>query len=163
MPQTLLQLIQQMANELGIPEPSQIIGAQDDQSKQLLALAQREGKDFSAAATRTGGWNKLHKEYTFRTAALDLTGNTTAGSAVITGITDTSGILANTWAVELNGLDTFATVVSVDSTTQVTLSQPVTVTQTGAALSFAKLRMRSRPILNISHSVHFGTMRLNGN
>lgn len=139
MARTFLQLIQDMANELGIPEPSQIIGAVDDQSKQLLSLAQREGKNFSALAHRDGGWSALHKEHTFRTAALQLTGNITAGSNIITGITDTSGVLAETWAVEFTGLNTFASVVSVDSTTQVTLSQPASDTATGVTLNFAQI------------------------
>lgn len=69
MARTLLELMKQAANELGIPEPSQIIGAQDEQSKQLLALAQREGKDFSVLANKNGGWQALHKEYTFSTVA----------------------------------------------------------------------------------------------
>lgn len=69
MARTFLQLIQQAANEIGIPEPSQIIGAQDEQSKQLLALAQREGKDFSVLANKNGGWQALHNEYTFTTVA----------------------------------------------------------------------------------------------
>lgn len=69
MARTFLQLIQQAANEIGIPEPSQIIGEQDEQSKQLLALAQREGKDFSVLANKNGGWQALHSEYTFTTVA----------------------------------------------------------------------------------------------
>lgn len=67
MARTFLQLIQQAANEIGIPEPSQIIGSQDEQAKQLLALAQREGKDFSVMANKNGGWQALHSEYTFTT------------------------------------------------------------------------------------------------
>jgi len=67
MARTFIQLIQQAANEIGIPEPSQIIGSQDEQAKQLLALAQREGKDFSVLANKNGGWQALHGEYTFTT------------------------------------------------------------------------------------------------
>ncbi len=67
MARTLLQLVQAAANELGIPEPSLLFGGTDDTSKQLLALAQREGKEFSESATDSGGWQALHKEYTFTT------------------------------------------------------------------------------------------------
>lgn len=69
MAQTLLQLTQQAANEIGIPEPAILFGGQDETSKQLLALAQREGKEFSAQAKDRGGWQNLHKEYTFTTVA----------------------------------------------------------------------------------------------
>jgi hypothetical protein len=67
MPRTLLQLVQQAANEIGIPEPSQLFGASDDTSKQLVALAQREGKEMAEFANDSGGWQALHKEYTFTT------------------------------------------------------------------------------------------------
>ena len=45
MARTLLDLIQQAADEIGIPQPSAIIGQVDDQSRQLLALANR-GEGF---------------------------------------------------------------------------------------------------------------------
>lgn len=69
MARTLLQLIQQAADEIGIPQPSAIIGQVDDQSRQLLSLANREGKDFSVLANARGGWQNLHKEYTFTTVS----------------------------------------------------------------------------------------------
>lgn len=69
MPRTLLELVQQAANELAIPEPTQLVGVTDDQAKQLLALANREGKEFSARANSRGGWQELHKEYSFTTVS----------------------------------------------------------------------------------------------
>lgn len=69
MARTLLELIQQATDEIGIPQPSAIIGQVDDQSRQLLALANREGKDFSVLANSRGGWQNLHKEYTFTTVS----------------------------------------------------------------------------------------------
>lgn len=121
MARTFLQLIQQAANELGIPEPSQVIGGQDETSKQLLSLANREGKDFSVLANGCGGWQNLHKEYTFNTAALLTTGVTTSGSPIITGIPSTAGIVAGTWKVSGDGIPYPAYIVSVDSATQVTI------------------------------------------
>jgi len=67
MARTFLQLVQQAANEIGIPEPSLVVSGQDETSRQLLALANREGKVFSALANFSGGWQALHKEYTFNT------------------------------------------------------------------------------------------------
>lgn len=131
--------MQQAANELGIPEPTQIIGAQDDQTKQLLALANREGKEFSTAANAKGGWQDLHKEYTFTTVAYTVTGDTTAGSAVITNISSTSGITANYFGCNGAGIDQASIVSSVDSATQVTLSKVATVTETGVTLTFGQI------------------------
>ena len=138
MSRTLLQLIQQAYSEVGLTAPAQVVGAADDQSLQTLALAQRESKEFSTLANGNGGWQRLHKQYTFRTEVLTLTGNTTAGSAVITGISSTSGITANTWGASANGLDTSAIVASVDSATQVTLDTTFSETQTGVTIYFGQ-------------------------
>lgn len=119
-------MMQQAANELGIPEPSQVIGAQDEQSKQLLALAQRESKDFSVLANKNGGWQDLHKEYTFTTVVTTQTGTVTSGSAIVTGLSDTSLITAVTYGASGNGLAPGSTVLSIDSPTQVTLDQVAT-------------------------------------
>lgn len=140
MARSFLALCQAFANEVGIPEPSQVIGAQDEQSKQILALANREGKDFSVLANKNGGWQNLHKEYTFLTSALPTTtGNVTAGSAVITNIPDTTGIVAGTWAVSGTGIYAGSLVQSVDSSTQVTLNQVATASGTGVSLSFGQI------------------------
>ena len=139
MSRTFLQLVQAAADELGIPQPSQVIGASDDQSRQLLALANREGKQFSVRANGSGGWQKLHKEYVFFTEVpAATTGSTTDGSTIITSIPSTSGITADTYFVSGTGLPTYAKVASVDSSTQVTLDRPCTATGTGVALQFAQ-------------------------
>lgn len=118
--------MQQAANELGIPEPSQIIGAQDEQSKQLLALAQREGKDFSVLANKNGGWQALHKEYTFTTVVETQTGAIVSGSAVVTGLSDTSVLATQTYGASANGIANNSIIISIDSPTQVTLNQVAT-------------------------------------
>lgn len=131
--------MQAAANELGIPEPSQVIGAVDDQSRQLLALANREGKEFSVLANGYGGWQNLHKEYVFFTEVpAATTGNITNNSRIITNIPSTAGITAEIYFVDGTGLPVKAKVVSVDSGTQVTIDRPCTATTTGVALQFAQ-------------------------
>lgn len=130
--------MQQAANELGIPEPSQIIGAQDEQSKQLLALAQREGKDFSQMAKRSGGWQALHKEYTFTTVVEAQTGTITSGSAVVTGLSDTSVLTAQTYGAAADGVANNAIIISIDSPTQVTLNQVATASGS-VSITFGKI------------------------
>ncbi len=62
----LLQIIQAASNELGIQEPSAVIGSQDQQVKQLLALVNREGSELAARGNgQNGGWPQLRKEYSF--------------------------------------------------------------------------------------------------
>lgn len=127
MPRTFLQLMQAFADEVGIPQPSQIVGGADDTSRQLLALANREGKEFSTMANSKGGWQELHKEYRFTTVCLTgLTGTTTAGSGVITGISSTTGITAGTWLLTASPFSNICNVVSVDSATQITVDLKAT-------------------------------------
>lgn len=135
----LLAIVKAAANELGITEPTQVFGNTDDQIKQLLALANREGKEFSTAGIRGGGWQELRKEYTFSTAGVSgYTGNTTSGSAVVTGIADTTGIVVG-YQLSANGVaQTGVSVVSVDSSTQITVSQAFTVTQTSVSMAFGQ-------------------------
>ena len=43
---TLLQLVDQVSGELGLSQPTAVIGSTNNQTVQLLALAQRLGKDL---------------------------------------------------------------------------------------------------------------------
>ena len=64
---TLLTVVQNACNELGISSPSTVIGNADSQIKQLLALSNREGK--ALAARPTAGWEELVTEATHTTLA----------------------------------------------------------------------------------------------
>jgi hypothetical protein len=90
-------------------------------------------------ANGTGGWQNLHKEYTFPTVVVSTTGNTTAGSAVVTGIPSTAAITALTYGCAGAGIVDQSRVLSVDSSTQVTLDTVATETGTGVALTFGKI------------------------
>lgn len=128
---TFLELMQAFADEVGLPQPSQVIGAADDTSRQFLALANREGREFSSMAHSRGGWQNLHKEYRFLTECLEgETGGITAGSGVITGLSDTSSIVAGEWLVSADGFSNLCNVVSVDSSTQITVDLKATKTDT---------------------------------
>lgn len=131
--------MQQAADELGLPQPSEVIAGTDDQSRQLVALAQREGKEFSMCANSRGGWQALHKEYVFQTQVnSDTTGTTTDGSAVISSIGDLTSVTADTWFVSGTGLPAKAKVVSVDSSSQVTIDRPCTASASGVTLTFSQ-------------------------
>jgi hypothetical protein len=67
MARTLLQLVQAACLEMGIPAPQFLFSSTNDQELQLLALANREGKDFSSMANKNGGWQKLRTDYSFNT------------------------------------------------------------------------------------------------
>jgi hypothetical protein len=58
---SLLQMMQDVCNEVGIPAPSAVVTSTDQQVRQLLALANREGREQASAP---GGWPQLRGEQT---------------------------------------------------------------------------------------------------
>lgn len=131
----LLGLIGAAAGELGLKVPVSIINNVDPQAIQFLALAKREGKEFYQMGGRKGGWQELRGENIFTTNSLTTTGNTTLGSAVITNIPSTVGLVAGSWSVASGlGIATNARIVSVDSATQITVDQVSTATGTIVAI-----------------------------
>jgi len=64
---SLLTLVQDAADRIGLPQPSQVIGSSDTQVRQLLGLAQQEGKELA----RRGRWQVLVTEKTFTATATE--------------------------------------------------------------------------------------------
>ena len=64
---TLLQIIQEVAATINLPQPSAVIGSSDLQVQQLEALANEEGKYLG----RRFSWEVLTKEGTFTTVATE--------------------------------------------------------------------------------------------
>lgn len=139
MTRTLLEMVQQAAGEIGIPQPSSLFGNLNDTEQQLITLANREAKEFSSVANKNGGWQDLHKEYTFTTNFLSTTGDIVAGSNVVTNIPSTTGLVADTWGMASSPFQAGTRIVSVDSATQVTLSNPAIESGTGTALIFGQI------------------------
>src|ERR1700743_1426211 len=88
----LLGLLAAACDELGIRTPTSIVGNNDPQIKQLLALAKREGKEFYQMGMRNGGWQEIRAESVFDTNFRETTGNITNGSAVLTNSPSPSGL-----------------------------------------------------------------------
>lgn len=59
---TMLSICQAVAEELGLPMPSAIVGSADRTSRQLFRLLNREGRILAKR-----NWTILHKEHTFTT------------------------------------------------------------------------------------------------
>lgn len=64
---SLLTLVQDAADRLGIVRPSLVVGSADQQVRQLLGLAQEEGKELA----RRHPWQGITKEKTFTAAATE--------------------------------------------------------------------------------------------
>lgn len=134
---TALQLVQQATGEMGLGVPTFVVGNAASDVIQQLALLNAVGYELQ----RKFDWQYLAKEYRFTTAFSQPTGTTTSGSAVVTGLSSTAGLAANTWSVTGTGIPTDTTIASVDSGTQITLSQAATasgaVTLTCAKIKYA--------------------------
>lgn len=62
---SLLTIVQDVTDRIGIPRPSSVVGSSDNQIRMLLSLAQQEGKELSQRFP----WQDLLKEATFTTIA----------------------------------------------------------------------------------------------
>jgi hypothetical protein len=131
---TLLELVDQVSAELGLTQPTSVIGSTNNQTVQLLGLAQRLGKDL----VRDFEWQKLVKAYIWQTeAAINTTGNITSGSRVITNIPSTSGLQVGNVITGV-GQTPYAEILTIDSSTQVTLNAPVSTSTASVSMTFAK-------------------------
>lgn len=100
----------------------------------MLALCQRLGKDLCDAYD----WNQLDKvSFLTTTVATTTTGTTTNGSATVTAIPSTSALAAGN-VVTGTGIVAYCEILTVDSSTQVTLTQPATASGSSVSLTFAK-------------------------
>ena len=133
---TLLQLVNTARSELGLfPTSASIASSSDAINQQMMALINQLGDELQEQHS----WTAQQTENVITTeVAVSTTGNLTEGSAVITNIPDTSALEATTWVVTGMGLVPSARIVSVDSATQITMSEEATDTQAGVALLFAK-------------------------
>ena len=64
---SLLTMIQDATDQIGLPRPTSAIGSSDTQVRQLVALANQEGRELA----RRGLWEQLTKETTFTTTATE--------------------------------------------------------------------------------------------
>jgi len=131
---TLLQLVDQMSAELGLTQPAAVIGSSNNQTIQILALANRLGKDL----VRDYEWQRLVQAYIWQTQnAVSTTGNITANSKVITNIPSTAALQVGN-VITGTGQTPYAEILTIDSSTQVTLNAPVTTSTASVSMTFAK-------------------------
>jgi hypothetical protein len=131
---TLLQLVDQMSAELGLTQPATVIGSSNNQTVQILALANRLGKDL----VRDFEWQRLVQAYIWQTeVAVSTTGNITSGSRVITNIPSTASLAVGN-VVTGTGQTPYAEILTIDSSTQVTLNAPVATSTSSVSMTFAK-------------------------
>jgi len=119
---------------LGLTQPPSVIGSSNNQTIQILALANRLGKDL----VRDFEWQRLVQAYIWQTQnAVSTTGNITANSRVITNIPSTAALQVGN-VITGTGQTPYAEILTIDSSTQVTLNAPVTTSTASVSMTFAK-------------------------
>ncbi len=140
--QTILQMVQNAEMELGLPVSTSVFGTgggvTDVTGTQMGALANRVLDELR----RMNDWTALQFEYDLIVdVPVTVTGDMAANSAVITNITpNTTGISAYTFQVSGTGIPVASRVLTVDSSSQVTMTMENSNTDvvTGATLLFMK-------------------------
>lgn len=135
MASTMLQLVTQVTNELGVPTPASVAGNTNQDIVQILALMNASGYEL----LRKADWRQLTKPYTFYTSYLTTTGTYSPSARTITGIPSTSG-LDTTYMIVGSGFPNATFIESVDSGTQVTATQFPSVTVAGGTVYFQKVK-----------------------
>jgi len=134
MSSTMLQLVTQVTNELGVSTPTTVASNTNQDVIQILALMNAAGYEF----LRRHDWRELTKRYTFTSEYTQTTGDVTLNTYTITNIPSTAG-LDTTYQVVGNGISNACYIESVDSSTQVTVNLPSTGTYVGATITFEKV------------------------
>ena len=134
MSSTMLQLVTQVTNELGVSTPTTVASNTNQDVIQILALMNAAGYEF----LRRHDWRELTKRYTFTSEYTQTTGDVTLNTYTITNIPSTAG-LDTTYQVVGNGISNACYIESVDSGTQVTVNLPSTGTYVGATITFEKV------------------------
>ena len=131
---TMLELVQQTTNELGVATPSSVAGNTNQDVIQILALMNANGYEF----LRRHAWRELTKQNAFYTQYITTTGTWTTAARTIT-MASTTG-LDTTYQVQGTGINQNTYIVSVDSGTQVTVNQDFSASAAGATAYFQKIK-----------------------
>ena len=123
MASTLLQLVQQATGEMGLTQPTQVVGNSASDVVQIYALMNSIGYEIQ----RDHNWEALDKEYRFYTVYTTLTCTLVEDSVNVTTVESTTG-LSNLYIVTGTGINQDTYVNTVTGTHTLTLSQAATQT-----------------------------------
>ena len=121
MASTLLQLVQQATGEMGLTQPTQVVGNTAADVVQIYSLINSVGYEIQ----RDHNWEALDKEYRFYTVYTTLTCTLVANSTVVNTVEPTTG-LSNLYIVTGTGINQDTYVNTVTGANSLTLSQAAT-------------------------------------
>lgn len=130
---TLLQNVQDVCLELGLPVPTVVASNSDETVQQLQALMNRVGDTL----TTENDWQALVKEYRFQTVYYTYTGDSTLNASALTNMSSITGITSD-FQVTGNGILQDTQVTSASGNT-VNINIPCTGTNVGSTYSFGQV------------------------
>ena len=131
---TLLQLLNQVQDELGLTRSATVIGNSDQQTRQLLAFSNKVGRD----CVRDFEWRKLIVENVFQTSAAKSGTALVSSANTLTGFSSASSLCATGDVVSGTGIPQWAEV-TVVTETAITLNVRCTGTASATtSCTFAK-------------------------
>src|SRR6516162_1793230 len=133
----LLQIIQAVTGELGLVQPSSVVGAADLQTLQMYNLVNREGDNLR----RTHQWKAMLSQFTLNIGnPIVTTGNVTLGSNIISNVNFAPGVpLAQVYMVSGSSIPVAARITSVSTAaSNVVMDMVGTGTAVGTPLTFAQ-------------------------
>src|SRR6185503_11413717 len=131
----LLTIVQTALQELGLPSPASVVGSQDLQIIQMLALVNRDGIEVF----KSKDWTSLQGEQVINLETpITVTGDVTTGSTTITNVSSTTGIVSGAFSVSGTGMPQAQRVTGTVTATTVDCEMEATATDTGVTLTFAR-------------------------
>ena len=131
---TLLENVQDVCLEIGLPSPNAVAGSTDPQVLQLQALLNRAGDTLATERD----WQVLASEYRWQTVYYTYTGDVTAGSTTISNLSSVVGLSTDFMATG-TGIQQDSFLTSVGSTSA-TMTIPSTQTATGITITFGQCK-----------------------
>jgi hypothetical protein len=140
-PLNLLEIVQTACNELGLNAPATVVGSQDLQVIQLLALVNRDGNELYRMPSE--GWTALQGEHIVNLETpINTIGDVAQGSTLITNVLSTTGITAGAYSVSGNGQPAAQRVAEIVDTTPgagiIRVEMESTATAFATELNFAR-------------------------
>jgi len=136
---TLLEIVQVACAELGLNQPTQVVGSSDLQVQQLLALVNRDGNNLYKSPAE--GWTCLQGEHIINLEApINTTGDVVVNTTLISNILpSTAGIEANSFAVVSgDGQPAAQRVVEVIDANSLRVEMESTATAAGTEIIFSR-------------------------
>ena len=132
---TALEITQAVVDELGLPAITFITGNTNTTVRQIVSLMNRAGDELYQAREWTQSQNLAVINIE---APVITTGDLVAGSDIILNVADTTGVVANYFAISANELVTSTRVVEVIDANTLRIDQPATDNDVGASLIIAR-------------------------